>query len=594
MEKRLISDYYAMDRKIEKKTGRSRVIEEKKLIKVGILGASTLSGVKESLNVKCHEAGLVLKSYVGRYNQYNQELLDVKSGIYRFNPHLLILFLDTKDLFGEDYYFPYRLSLNQRKSFIRDRHKEIINLARLFTKNCSGKILVNNLSVPTHSTMGILENKQEYGFFEMVRDLNRLVEKSFRNNPQVYIFDYDSFLSRCGKMECCDNKMCYVADIKLNQNYIPALCDEYMRYIKAIKGRTRKCIVLDLDNTLWGGVVGEDGFEGIKLGPTPPGNAFVEFQKYLLGLYERGVMLAINSSNNRDEAMKVIKDHPSMALKEDCFASIKINWDNKSKNMAEIAKEMNIGLDSLIYIDDDKRNRQLVGEMLPQVMVLDMPDDPALYLNAIKECADVDILQLTEEDKKRNLMYAQERKRRETKLLFDNVDDFLAHLEIKVTISKADNFDMPRISQLTQKTNQFNMTTRRYQEEDIKNLIRKHGYLVYSIRVKDKFGDNGLCGVVMLKKAKDGLLLDNFLLSCRVLGKGIERSVMAFCARLARKAKVKSLICEYSPTEKNQVARQFLEDSRLRLLRKTGGSEFWTFGAKKEFKNPRFVKVIVK
>jgi len=592
MKKMSIADYFLIDRKIGRKNSKiAPFADGPGFVKIGILGSFTLNGIKETLNVKCDEAGFLLKPYIGKYNQYNQELLDSSSGLYSFKPDLTILFLDLRDFLGEHYHFPYRLTAQKRRSLVREKMERILCLVRAFTKYGTGKLILKNFSVPTHSTMGILESKQEFGFFEMVRSLNRSLEEKFRENPRVYVFDYDNFLNRHGKLEASDDKMLYLADMKLNQNLIPPLCDEYMRYIKAIKGKTRKCIVLDLDNTLWGGIVGEDGFDGIKLGPTSPGNAFMEFQKYLLSLTERGIILAINSSNNQQDAIKVIKEHPYMVLKEQHFASIKINWDNKPNNMIEIAKELNVGLESLVYIDDDKRNRQLMREMLPRVLVLELPEDPALYLRALKDCTDLDALHITEEDRKRGLMYVQERERKDVRLLFDDMAGFLAHLEIRVKIAKADSFSIPRISQLAQRTNQFNLTTRRYGEETIRSIMQKDGYEVYSISVEDKFGDSGISGAVIFKKKGDSLFLDNFLMSCRVLGKGVERTVIAFCVEKARKAKTRYLICEYIPTEKNAIARDFLADSGFVFIKKENKSEFWRLDAKKGFKRPPFIKV---
>lgn len=595
MKQLSIYEYYDLDKKIDRHNRKvGAFCGNADLVRVAILGSFTIHGIKEALNVKCDEAGLLFKSYIAPYNQYNQELLDRGSSLYKFKPHLTILCLDIKDVLGDHYYFPYRMTARKRKQIVEERVHEISGLLEVFSARCKGKLILNNFSVPSYSPVGILENKQAFGFFEMVRSLNRSLEKICKDNSQMYIFDYDNFLNRYGKVESCDDNMLYLADMKLNQNLIPSLCDEYMRYIKAMMGKSRKCIVLDLDDTLWGGIVGEDGYEGIALGSTPPGNAFVDFQKYILSLHERGVLLAINSSNNIEDAMRVIEEHPGTILRENNFASIKINWANKANNMIEIAKELNIGLDSLVYVDDDKRNRQLVMDMLPQVLVLDLPEDPALYLHALRECTDLDVLQITEEDKRRGLMYAQERARQKTRMIFDDIADYLAHLEIKVKIHKANSFLIPRISQLTQKTNQFNSTTRRYLEEDVRSIVKDKGYHVYAVGVEDKFGDSGISGAVILKKDNDSLIFDNFLLSCRVLGKGIEEAVIAFCVDRAKRLGAKHLIYEYIQTEKNAVVRKFLESSPFKFFKRIDRSELWRFDLKEHFKKPKFIKMITR
>ena len=590
-----ISDYYMLDKRIEKKNKLIKLSsDDPKVLRLALIGSFTLRGIKEVLNVKCDEAGLVLKCYEAEYNQYNQELLDKNSGLYKFKPHLTILFVDTKDLLGENYHFPYRLNERQRKVLARTKAREIIRLAGHFEKNCDGKIIINNFCVPTHSPLGMLESKQAFGFFEMVRAVNHSMEKASRHNSKFYVFDYDAFLSRHGKIGSLDEKMQYIADMKLNQNLIPFLCDEYMRYVRALKGNVKKCIALDLDNTLWGGIIGEAGFDGIKLGPTPPGNAFMEFQRYLLSLFERGVILAINSNNNYDDAIKVIKQHPHMILREDKFASIKINWDNKANNLVAIAKELNIGFDSMLYIDDDMANRQLIKEMLPQVSVFNLPRDPASYASAIKNYAEFDTFQITEEDTKRGAMYAQERKRKEIKKSFSNISDFLAHLDIKVNMDKANDFSIPRLSQLAQRTNQFNLTARRYTEEEMRRLVKEPIRKVYSIKVSDKFGDIGISGMVSIKPSEEEMIADSFLLSCRILGKEIEKAVTSFLITLARSAKKKYLVFEYIPTEKNEIALKFLKNTGFRCFKKDKKSQFWRIPVIKKYEKPKHIKMTAK
>lgn len=595
MENKSLADYYLADKKIEEKNKSiGAQSEDKRLIRIALLGSFTLKGIKEVLNVKCDEKGLVLKTYLGGYGQYNQEILDKDSNFYQFKPHLSILFLDIKDMLGEDYYFPYRLSGSRRRLVIKEKLRQLTNLVEVFKRNSSGKLILHNFSVPFYSPVGILENKQDFGLFEMVRHSNRLLDDTFRKDNQIFVFDYDAFLSKQGKLYAYDDKMYYLADMKLNPALLPDLCREYMRYIMAIKGKTKKCLVLDLDDTLWGGIVGEDGFEGVKLGPTPPGNAFLEFQKHLLSLFERGIILAINSSNNKDEALKVLNEHPYMLLREDKFATIKINWENKINNMMEISKELNLGLDSIIYIDDNIRNRQMMREILPEVFALELPEDPALYIKALRECIDLDTLRITVEDKRRGKMYTQERKRKESRLLFKNISDFLKHLDIRIRIEKASKFSLPRISQLTQRTNQFNFTARRYQEEDMRLLLRDSSCQIYSITVTDRFGDSGISGAVILKKGSDGLIIDNFLLSCRVLGKEIEKSIMNFCFNKAKRAKAKYLTCEYIPNPKNPIVREFLEDNKFSFFKKEKNIELWRFEVKGNFPSPKFIKIISK
>lgn len=585
-----LSDYYLLNKKMNNPKAK-RQLKEKLHIKVAILASSTIKGILEVLNVKCSNIGIPLDLYMCDYNQYAQDIIDKKSKLHQFKPDMTVLFIDTKSFLGDYFYFSYRYSDQGRHDFVKDKFDELIGLIKKFNRHLGSRLIVHNFEVPTYSPYGILESRQKFGYFDSIRYINRMLQSYFYKSSNVFIFDYDSFLNRIGKSICFDRKMYYLADMKLHQNLIPALCDEYMRYIKATKSINRKCIILDLDSTLWGGILGEDGFSGIKIGPTAPGNAYVEFQKYLLALFERGIILAINSNNNYKEAIKVIRRHPHMVLREDNFASIKINWENKANNILEIAKEINIGTNSLVYIDDSKQNGQLVKEMLPEVLVVDMPDDASDYAKTIEELDELDWLNITEEDKLRGVMYVREKKRKQFRKNFEDIDEYLSSLQTKVAIKKADKFSIPRISQLTHRTNQFNLTTLRYSESQIMNFSRDRRYGVYFIAVSDRFGDNGISGVVILKVDGADFLIDTFLLSCRVLGRGIEKAVLAFILEQAQKAKLKSILCRYVPTGKNEVAKDFLKNNSFALEQDNKDVQFWSFDLRKKFKVPRFITI---
>ncbi len=567
-------------------------VEDSQRIKIAILGSSTLEGLREVLDVKCRIQGLFPSFYLASYNQYNQEILNENSSLYKFNPDLTIIWINIDSVLSENFYFPYRLTPEERKKLIDDNFLNIKNLIRTFTTKTSSKVVLHNFRVPVRSSLGILEYKQNYGFNESIRNLNQRLFDEYKSNTQVFVFDFEGFLSRLGKSLVEDEKLRYSADMRIRNDFIPYLCEEYMGYIKPMKSLVRKCLVLDLDNTLWGGIVGEDGFDGVQLGPKPPGNAFVEFQKRILSLYERGVILAINSKNNPEDALKVIREHPYMVLREKHFAAIKLNWNNKAANIKEIAKELNIGLNSLVFLDDDQTNRALVREMVPEVLTIEMPKDPSLYAQTLMNINDFNILQLTEEDKKRGRMYAEQRKRRELESSTVDLTDFLKKLKLKVKISEANSFTIPRISQLTQKTNQFNMTTRRYLEEDIKKFVDSDDFWVYSAEVKDRFGDNGLTGVTIVKKSGDSLIIDTFLLSCRVIGKRVEDALLAFIIKKAKKECFRELIGEFIPTRKNVPAKDFYSKSNFKLLKKEDKGEIWSFDLENlDFPFPDFIEI---
>lgn len=585
------TDYISTYKKIKKDIEKRAPKIEKK-IKIAVLSSFTVKGIEETLFVKCCNLGVLPSFYIGDYNQCHQEILDEKRGLYKFNADLIILFIDARALLGEQYFLPYQLTDDRRKQWVDKKISEIQSLIDKIKENSSAKILIHNFEVPLHSPLGIIESKQKFGFIESIEYLNGEIKNLFKSDSQVFIFDYNAFSSKIGKQNIMDYKMYYLGDIKIDMKYLPDLCDSYLAYVKPLMSLTKKCIVLDLDNTLWGGIVGEDGIEGIKLGPIPEGRPFMEFQKYLLSLFNRGIILAINSKNNLDDALQVFREHPYMILKEKHFAAMKINWTDKISNMKAIAEEINIGMDSLVFIDDDKLNREMINDALPEVFVVDLPDDPSLYLNTIMNLNEFNALQITDEDRKKGIMYAERRSRKVFQETTTDITGYLKGLEMVATIKKANFFSIPRISQLTQKTNQFNMTTRRYLEEDIKELSDDENFLVASIKVEDKFGDNGLTGVAIVKKDLDKWEIDTFLLSCRVIGRNIEKSLLAYIVEQANKENVKEISAEFIPTKKNAPAKNFYKENNFELGSKNDEVEEWRFDLSKQYPYPDFIKIL--
>lgn len=549
----------------------------KKAINIAILSSFTTRPIAKALEVRCQEIGVTPNIYLGRYNQYAQEILDVDSPLYASKRDLIILFVDTRAMLGDYFFLPYQMSEDDRRQWVDHKAHEVISLIDVLKRNTSAKVLLHNFEIPLHSPLGILEHKQPFGFKESIETLNFKLRDAFKNDSQVFVFDFDAFCAKVGKQSLLDHKMYYLGDIKLHVRHIPELCSEYLSFIKSMMAMAKKCIVLDLDNTLWGGIVGEDGMEGIKLGPTPEGRPFWEFQKYLLSLFQRGVILAINSKNNVEDALRVLREHPYAVLKEEHFAAMRINWEDKIANTKSLAEEMHIGLDSFVFFDDDKVNRELVSTVLPEVTVVDLPQDPALYVKTLMELDAFHILQLTGEDHERGKMYAQERQRKMLSETATDLTEYLHSLQMVVTIERASHLTIPRISQLTQKTNQFNMTTRRYTEEEIARMVQSNQYLVVSLRAEDKFGDNGTVGVAIVEKGNPAWRIDTFLLSCRVIGRRIEETLLAYLSQAARRAGAVQLIGEFISTGKNNPAEGFYGKNSFILRRTIDDKEMWEY-----------------
>ncbi|MBQ3881213.1 MAG: HAD-IIIC family phosphatase, partial [Bacteroidales bacterium] len=326
--------------------------------------------------------------------------------------------------------------------------------------------------------------------------------------------------------------------------------------MESIALKRKKCLVLDLDNTLWGGVLGEDGISGIKIGGDYPGKAFHFFQESLLELSKSGVILAVCSKNNEEDVFEAWEKNPFMVLRKEHFSAMRINWTDKATNLREIASELNIGLDSFVFVDDNPTERELIRQMLPMVSVPEFPSQPyelpEFYLRLVKDYFKV--YSVTAEDRKKTEQYKANAARAHARRSFTDFKDFLRSLEMKVTVEAANEFNIPRIAQMTQKTNQFNLTTRRYTDADVRTFLEK-GWKIWCISVADRFGDNGITGAVFF----DGRRIDTLLLSCRILGKGIETAFIRTVLGLVKADGFDKVIAEYIPTAKNAQVKDFYD-----------------------------------
>ncbi len=528
--------------------------------KIAFLGNFTLNGLKEVLEVLSYEKNLELKIYDSPYAQFKQEIVNQNSEWHKFTPDLTFLILDFDALIGDARFEYYSWGEERRKQLIDKTCDEFKDFLVNALNSQNGKIIVSNFIFPTFSPFGIYDCKTKYTLRDFVNSLNQIIKKMTEEHPTLFCMELDSFFLKFGEKNVKDEKLRFLADIIVSPSHIPDLAKNMMRYIKPLFGLTKKCLVLDLDNTLWGGILGEEGFDKISLDDKPPGNAFLEFQKVILQLYSRGVILAINSKNNASDVKEVFEKHPKMILKENNFADAQINWDDKASNMVEISKNLNIGTDSFVFWDDDPVNRELIKSQCPEITVIDVPKDSALYANTLRELDEFDSYNITLEDSLKGKMYAEQNLRKKNKKKFSNLDEFLSSLQMQVTIKKADKFTIPRISQLTMKTNQFNLTTKRYSPEEIEKIVNNSGYLIKTFSVQDKFGDNGLTGLYIVNKEEPKKWkIDTFLISCRVMGRNIEKVMMADLIDEAIKEKIENILGEYISTKKNEVAKKLYQ-----------------------------------
>ena len=562
-------------------------VNTKKKIKIALLSSFTLNGLPEVLRVKCDQKNINCEVFLGGYNQYSQEILDKNSELYSFKPDLTFLLIDLRSILGNLFISPYSISSKDRKNIANQKINEICNLISSFKKISTSKLIVSNFDIPITSPHGISDTTNKFGFYEMVQTMNLELQKNIHSFESVYLYNFNGFIKKFGENNIFDYRNFFFGDVKIELNHLPYLGNELFSYVIAFLGLTKKCIVLDLDNTLWGGIIGEDGIDGIELGLAPPGNVFHEFQSNLKALSQRGIILAINSKNNFDDAIKVIREHPHMVLREEDFACMVINWGNKVENMKAISKQLNIGLDSFVFFDDDPVNREFIRQNLPEVITPELQLDPSNFSKILLDLNEFSTFKITDEDIQRKKSYSDQKKRIELEKSSQNIDDFLRSMDLKLTIKKATSFTIPRISQLTLKTNQFNLTTKRYQEKNIKQFAENPNMLIGCAQVEDKFGDNGITGVFIVNKNNPKEWeLDTFLLSCRIMGREIEKGVMNYLIEEAKKDNVERIIANYIPTEKNKPVENFLTSCNFEKM-----NDYWVFPITKPFKNPDFLKV---
>lgn len=389
-----------------------------------------------------------------------------------------------------------------------------------------------------------------------VSDYNAALVQAEAEHPNVKLLDIREFIRQYPVAEVFDWKFWFISQMGMNPRLSKPFMEWFARKLDELALKRKKCLVLDLDNTLWGGILGEDGIEGIKLGGDYPGKAFHYFQEALLELSKSGVILTICSKNNEEDVLEVWEKNPFMVLKKENFATWRINWTDKATNIKELAEELNIGLDSFVFVDDNPTERELIKQVLPMVEVPDFPVQPYELPVFFKDIVEkyFRVYSVTSEDKRKTEQYKANAQRAQAQRSFVDFDAFLESLDIQITIEAANEFNIPRIAQMTQKTNQFNLTTRRYTDADVRSFVLA-SWKIWCISVADKFGDNGITGCIMVK----GDTIDSFLLSCRILGKGIEIAFIKKILLMLKENGVETVKADYLPTAKNAQVKDFYD-----------------------------------
>jgi len=445
------------------------------------------------------------------------------------------------------------------------------------------------VTAPYRHGFGPLDLRPGIGIESALMRMNLRLTEQLAESTNVYVLNSQKWVQRAGS-NACDPRTWYMAKIPFADQVFKEAALDIKAALQGLTGGARKLIILDLDDTLWGGIVGETGWQNVRIGGHDAvGEAFREFQEALRALSDRGILLGIVSKNEEDTALEAIENHPEMVLRKGDFAGWRINWQDKARNIVELVSELNLGLESVVFIDDNPAERARVSEALPEVFVPDWPKNKLFYARTLLSMRCFDGPALTREDRTRSSMYASERERVSSRQEFPSLDDWLVTLETQVRIEPLNEANLQRASQLLNKTNQMNLTTRRMSQEELRNWSMSNGNRLWTFRVSDRFGDAGITGIVSVHPEGESVRVIDFVLSCRVFGRGIEEVMLHTAILHAQSISAREVNLEYLPTPRNNPCREFLVKSGL-----TPGNEdhFFSWSAEREFAPPESVKIV--
>jgi len=461
----------------------------------------------------------------------------------------LSLYMDTLDINCNNIFW----SSNE----VSERLNTLFDLAR---SNCRGLIVLNKFLLPLYSDVGVSSSGSKNNRYHSIAKLNESIDEyAAWHSDHCTVIDWNMLLAQIGAKESLDSRFWYTSKSPFKKGFLALYAGEITKIAAALKGRQQKVLVLDCDNTLWGGVIGEDGIDGIELDPHDyPGNVFYAFQQKVLNLYERGVMIVLNSKNNESDVFDVLEKHPHCLLGKEHLVGWRINWLDKIVNLKELAGELNVSTDSFVFIDDSHMECELVDKYMPEIKVIQVPKKLYELPDILLKGGYFDTLQFSNEDRQRTKMYRQSAARRKEEKRFENIEEYLASLEMISSIHEIRADEVLRVAQLTQKTNQFNMTTLRLSEEDVAMRVNNDSYTIYSMKVEDRFGGSGLTAVIFLLKEDVSIEIENFLMSCRVLGRNLEYNFISHCLRkIVESTGVTRIRAKYIATSKNSQVANF-------------------------------------
>ena len=528
-----------------------------KIIKIVILGDSATQLLVQAIKGYGYDEKINFEIYEADYQQIEQEIINLDSKLYEFNPEYIVIFESTEKLM-DDFYKSNNIYKN---NYADTQIERIKNLWNRVNSKLNYKIINFNYVEINDNIFGNYGNKVETAFIYQVRKLNLNLMEAAREYKNIFINDVCTLQNINGRKNSFDPRLYISSNIVFNIDFLPLIAKNIVDIIKAASGKINKCLILDLDNTVWGGIIGDDGINNIQIGELGIGKAFSELQMWAKQLKERGILLAICSKNTEKIAKEPFTNHPDMILHLDDISIFVVNWENKVDNIKYIQSVLNIGFDSMVFIDDSSFERNMIRKMIPEITVPELPEDPVDYVPYLRSLNLFETVSYSDEDSDRTKKYQYEVKRAKFKTNFSSIDDYLKNLNMIAEVAEFDDYHIPRIAQLTQRSNQFNLRTKRYTEQCIKKIRESNQYITRYFKLEDKFGEYGLIGIIILKKIdSDSVFIDTLIVSCRVLKRGMEEFIFNKIVKLAASEGYNKIIGEYLPTPKNALVKDIFQE----------------------------------
>ena len=524
------------------------------VVKIALLGDSALQFMAIAIKGWGIEKKTNIDLYQAAYSQIDSEIFDHNSGLYQFKPQFIFICCSVQKLKKSVY--QSRSKGQFHKSYIKKTEQQI----QILTSVLDAKIIHSNFPMMSDEVFGNYAMKRSSSFSYQSLKINAALADLAISEPSFFICNIAAVATQMGEI-FFDHVNETLSDMDFSLDAIPYIGKQFIDIVASLSGRFKKCVIVDLDNTLWGGIIGDDGLEKIQIGDLGVGKAFTEFQIWLKQLKERGIILAVCSKNTESVAKEPFLKHPEMVLRMEDIAVFVANWENKADNIRYIQKVLNIGFDSMVFLDDNPFERNLVGEQLPDIEVPELPQGPSMYLSFLQKQNLFEIGSLSSQDKNRTRQYQTEAKRVKASESFTDLDGYLASLEMMSCVQSFDDFNIPRIAQLSQRSNQFNLRTIRYSDKQIQTIRKSDRYITFAFSLSDKYGDHGLvCAIILEIKEGLSLFIDTWIMSCRVLKRGMEEFVMNQLMDFAKENGYRSIIGEYIPSSKNELVKNHFKN----------------------------------